>query len=79
MIVKMQQVLREVLTESESLKSLENFYAAFQPFVKVSLFLFDYYDAMSINIEHLEISSFFKNYCPECEGFEENFEEIEKF
>lgn len=69
---------RKVLAESKSLKYLENFYASFQAFVKVSLLLYDYYDTTSIDIQNREISYFCKNYCSKCEDFEEIFKEIVK-
>ena len=69
---------RKVLAESKSLKYLENFYASFQAFVKVSLLLYDYYDTTSIDIQNREISYFSKNYCSKCEDFEEIFKEIVK-
>lgn len=69
---------RKVLAESKSLKYLGNFYASFQAFVKVSLLLYDCYDATSIDIQNREISYFCKNYCSKCEDFEEIFKEILK-
>lgn len=71
---------REVSTETDSLKYLENFYVTFQKFFQVSVLLYSSYSSTN-DIDYIElgqVEDFCIEYYNDCESFTEIFNEIQK-